>query len=185
MYFHEGVGYKYNLIQPVPLPRSPDDATPIDPPEPAHVQAPYYGALVVDEFLGTSTDRTVSEIIFAEYYLSGYALYSNGELSKVLFINHEPYLSTAPTTPRPSYSISLNGMGKNYQRYGHSGFSSGGASEVTVKVLEIPYADVQTGLTWAGQSFDSGVPKGNVKADQQSVNEDVVVYASSVVLVEF
>jgi len=54
-----------------------------------------------------------------------------------------------------------------------------------VKVLEIPFADVQTGLTWAGQSFDSGVPKGKVKAVKQSVKDDVVVYASSVVLVEF
>jgi len=183
MYFHEGVGYKYNLIQPVALDRSVDDATPISPPVPAHVQSPYYGALAVTEFLGTSSTRKVVEITFDEFYLSGYALYGKGDkLSKVILFNHEPYLSDGsnPSGVRPSYLISLQDIGAVSLRGGLFG-----KGKVSIKRLEIPHADVQTGLTWAGQSFDQAVAKGKTVVEKQSVKQPVVVQATEVVLVEF
>lgn len=114
------------------------------------------------------------EIEFSEYYLSGYAIYSNQQLQKILLINHEPYLSTlGGIGDRPAFAISID-LGGN-----------GGNEEVGVKELYLPFADVQTGLKWAGQCFDEGVPVGVVEVKKQSVKEPVVVQASSAVLVEF
>jgi hypothetical protein len=60
-----------------------------------------------------------------------------------------------------------------------------GSDKVSIKRLAIPHADVQTGLTWAGQSFDQAVAKGRKVVERQSVKEPVVVQATEVVLVEF
>jgi hypothetical protein len=129
----------------------------------------------VDEFLGTSHDRKVVEIKFDEAYLSGYALYTfGGKLSKVLLINHEAHLSGAPF--RPSYSVSLKGI---------EGLSLPRGRTVTLKRLIIPHADVETGLTWAGQSYDSAVPNGKLNFKRQSVEQLVIVEATQIVMVEF
>jgi len=182
MYFHEGIGYKYNLIQPVTIDRSVDDATPINPPLPPHVQSPYYGALAVTEFIGTSPTRKVVEIPFKEFALSGYALYGkNDKLSKVILFNHEPYLKDGSDPKvRPSYTISLEDIGAVQLRGGVFG-----GDKVSIKRLEIPYADVQTGLTWAGQSWDQAAAKGKKVVVKQSVKKPVVIQATEVVLIEF
>jgi hypothetical protein len=54
-----------------------------------------------------------------------------------------------------------------------------------VKRLSIPFADVETGLKWAGQSFDSGVASGSVQVQMQSTSAPVVVSATEIVLVQF
>ncbi|KAI1792600.1 hypothetical protein LXA43DRAFT_1005877 [Ganoderma leucocontextum] len=57
LFFHEGIGFKYNFVslrprscvslyeqfQPVRLNRPTIDGSPIDPPQPPHVQPAYYG----------------------------------------------------------------------------------------------------------------------------------------------
>jgi len=170
MFFHEGVGYKYNLIQPVQLVRNVDDATTLNPPVPAHVQSSYYGALVVNEFLGTQTDREVVEINFStEPTISGFAMYTGGNLSRVVILNHDPFLSTQTGT-RPSVSVSLSSLG---------------TKNVTLKKLAIQFADIETGLTWGGQSFDGGVPSGSVQTTTQSTSQPIVVDSTSAVLVQF
>jgi hypothetical protein len=54
-----------------------------------------------------------------------------------------------------------------------------------VKKLSIPFADDKTGLTWAGQSFDNGVPKGEVEISTQSTDQCVVVESTQIILVQF
>jgi len=171
MFFHEGVGYKYNLIQPVTLTVNPDDGTPLNPSIPAHVQSSYYGALAVTEFLGSTTSaRSIVEIDFSSSTtVSGFALYTSGTIQRILLLNHQPFLSSSGGT-RPSQSISL---------------SSVGTKNISVKRLSIPFADVETGLKWGGQSFDGGVASGSSSVGSQSTSSPVVVSASEVVLVEF
>ncbi|PIL22452.1 hypothetical protein GSI_15140 [Ganoderma sinense ZZ0214-1] len=52
LFFHEGIGYKYNFMQPISLNRSIVDGSPLDPPAPPHIQPPFYGGLVVNTFVG-------------------------------------------------------------------------------------------------------------------------------------
>jgi len=173
MYFHEGIGYKYNLIQPASLPRNVDDATTLNPPAPPHVQSSYYGALAVNEFLGTTSSRHIVEIDFSSTpTLSGYASYSSstGAIQHIILLNHQPFLSSS-SGARPSVSVSLS--------------SALGTKNISVKRLSIPFADVETGLKWAGQSFDSGVASGSVQVQMQSTSAPVVVSATEIVLVQF
>jgi len=170
MFFHEGIGYKYNLIQPVTLTVNVDNGTPLNPAQPAHVQAPYYGGLVINEFLGTSPNRQIVELNFSsEATLSGFALYSNGNLQRAVLINHDPLLSSQGGT-RPSLSVSLSSLG---------------TKNVTLKTLVVPFADVQTGLTWGGQSFDNAVASGTLHTTSQSTSQPIVVSSTSIVLVQF
>lgn len=163
-------------IQPVTLNRSVEDATPLNPAAAPHVQSPYYGALAVTEFLGTSTTRLISEINFSSTpTLSGYALYTStssttNSLSKILLINHDPFLSSQSTSSRPSLNVSL---------------SSVGTRDVTLKKLLIPSVDGLTGLTWGGQSFDSGTASGSVVTTTQSTSDPIVIQSTQVILVQF
>lgn len=72
---------------------STENATPLTPPAPPHIQAPYYGAVVIAEFLGNSAPRFIRELYFSSSFISGYALYGRGGvLKKVLLINSEVFL---------------------------------------------------------------------------------------------
>lgn len=174
------------------------------------------------EFLGSSSTRKIVEIQFEEFDLSGYALYEEGKLKRVLLFNHVPYLKDEDSGPgergkRSVYKVSLKGVdgyggpsgqkmkmkmkmkrdhkkrsfGTNFGIRPGSYSSSSSPSEtstekqVSIKRLSIPYADHQTGLTWAGQSYDDAAPKGKLVVTKQSVEKDVVVSATEAVLVEF
>ncbi|KAF8659043.1 hypothetical protein AX16_001916 [Volvariella volvacea WC 439] len=63
VFFHEGIGYKYNLIQPISLTRSILDGSPLPSPAPAHVQPQYYAAVVVAEALGSGGNTLVLEVM--------------------------------------------------------------------------------------------------------------------------
>ncbi|KAJ6607373.1 glycoside hydrolase family 79 protein [Mycena sp. CBHHK59/15] len=62
VYFHEGVGYKYNLIQPVVLTRSTLDGSTLAVPQQPHVQPQYYAAIVAAEAIGDSGQTTATEL---------------------------------------------------------------------------------------------------------------------------
>ncbi|KAH8822898.1 glycoside hydrolase family 79 protein [Flagelloscypha sp. PMI_526] len=73
VYFHEGIGFKYNLIQPIELDRSISDGRPLLSPLPPHVQPPYYAAVVTRDALGAQS--IIKEIQTGDDYLSAYAFF--------------------------------------------------------------------------------------------------------------
>ncbi|KZT42000.1 glycoside hydrolase family 79 protein [Sistotremastrum suecicum HHB10207 ss-3] len=176
LYFHEGVGYKYNLIQPVTLTKSTEDATPLNPPVASHIQAPYYGAIVIAEFLGTNSNRTVSELdISSSSTISGYALYgSNGMLEKALLIDSQAFLTTT-SGARPSTAVTLKFSGSHPP------------TKQTLKRLAIGHADDKTGLKWGGQTYEtsSGLASGTVSTTSSNVSAGVTISATEVVLITF
>ncbi|GAW04025.1 glycoside hydrolase family 79 protein [Lentinula edodes] len=148
LFFHEGVGYRYNFIQPVTLNISIIDGTTLDEPLPPHVQPLYYAAIIIAEAIGKKGNVSVAEISLNSTTISGYAFYTNkGEVSKALFINSEGYFTNTTTERTSVHLFDLDFV---------NGTNTGNApSEMTVKRLEIGYADDTSGLTWGGQTYET------------------------------
>jgi hypothetical protein len=92
LFFHEGVGYKYNLIQPTTLSRSVIDGRPIHPPLAPHVQPQYYAAIIIAEAIGNSGNASAIELPISDNNIAGYAFYERKKLKRALFINSRPHL---------------------------------------------------------------------------------------------
>ncbi|KAJ7069968.1 glycoside hydrolase family 79 protein [Mycena amicta] len=168
-FFHQGIGYKYNAIQPVTLTRSTIDASPLSTPLPPHVQPAYHAALVAAEAIGTSGCTTAVELDIADDQVSGYAFYEEGALKRAVLISHKMFFAGSGAA-RGVKNISL----------------SSGQDTVLVKRLFIPSADATTGLVWAGQSFDAanGKASGDVVVEKASVG-DISLSDTEIVLVSF
>ncbi|KAF8208721.1 glycoside hydrolase family 79 protein [Mycena galopus ATCC 62051] len=158
-FFHQGVGYKYNAIQPVTLTRSTIDGTPLSVPLPPHVQPAYFAALVAAEAIGTSGVTTSVELDIADDQVSGYAFYEHDVLKRVVLISHTMFFADSGL-PRGVTQIALNCTGGK------------ATAKANVKRLFIPSADATTGLLWAGQSFDgsSGKASGTIVEEKVSLN---------------
>ncbi|KAJ2926979.1 hypothetical protein H1R20_g10116, partial [Candolleomyces eurysporus] len=98
VYFHQGVGYKFNFIQPTALSRSPLDNSAMSPPRQPYVQPSYYAAIIAAEAIGTSGQTRVVELSTSDESVSGYAFYEGDTLVKALFINSKAHLSHAEAT---------------------------------------------------------------------------------------
>ncbi|TEB25149.1 hypothetical protein FA13DRAFT_1738567 [Coprinellus micaceus] len=98
IFFHQGIGFKYNLIQPVVLARSPVDGSPLSPPLPPHIQPQYYAAIIAAEAIGSSGQTRILE-------LTGYAFYEGDILVRALFINSLAFFKKDST--RTSVHIDL------------------------------------------------------------------------------
>ncbi|CAK5284397.1 unnamed protein product [Mycena citricolor] len=144
LFFHQGIGYKYNAIQPATLTRSTIDGTALSTPLLPHVQPAYHAALVAAEAIGPSGHCAGIELSIDDADVSGYAFYEQGVLKRALLMSHTVYLSSS-SLPRGSKQVDIS--------FANS-MTSPGAS-VRVKRLSIPSADATTGLRWAGQSFDT------------------------------
>lgn len=160
-YFHNGIGYAYNLFQPVALNSSSSGGS-----TPAHVQPAYYGALAVYEAIGKD-GCTVAEFSVNSTHVAGYGIYTKQhELARVVLINS----AVAPS----------DGSGRN-----STSVHLPGASGSRVKRLAIPSTRALSGLTWGGQSFDTPDGKAQGKEVWEKVSGDVVeTVASEVVVVE-
>ncbi|KAJ7749650.1 glycoside hydrolase family 79 protein [Mycena metata] len=166
-FFHQGVGYKYNAIQPVTLTRSPIDASPLSSPLPPHIQPAYHAMLVAAEAIGNSGATTSVELDIDDDQVSGYAFYEHGKLKRAVLISHTMFFAGG-TVPRGVKQISL------------------GEGRAEAKRLFIPSADATTGLLWAGQSFDGldGKASGKVVVEQVNLNS-VKLSDTEIVLVLF
>ncbi|KAF7365406.1 Mitochondrial nad transporter [Mycena venus] len=160
-FFHQGVGYKYNAIQPATLTRSTIDGSPLNAPLPPHVQPAYYAALVAAEAIGPSGATTSVELAIDDDEVSGYAFYVHGFLKRVVLISHTMFFSGGGV-PRGVKHIALDFAGGRAPPKG----------KVDVKRLFIPSADATSGLLWAGQSFDGldGKASGKMAVQQASVD---------------
>lgn len=172
LFFHEGIGYKYNFIQPVPLTRSTLDGSPLPSPQPAHVQPPYYAAIIIAEAIGTSGNVRMAEIQINDTDISGYAFYETRRLVRAVFINSKAFLKGDGTRPGAHLYINLGGtVSRNMQ----------------VKRLTIGYADDTSGLTWGGQSYETmdGRASGGGRVEWGPISSGVVIQASEAILVQF
>ncbi|KAF7291672.1 hypothetical protein HMN09_01258500 [Mycena chlorophos] len=168
LFFHQGVGFKYNAIQPVTLTRSILDGSPLSSPLPPHVQPPYHAALVAAEAIGTSGVTTIVELDIDDAAVSGYAFFENGVLKRAVLINLTLFFA-ASGAARGSKTIALSVTGT-----------------VQIKRLFIPSADATTGLVWAGQSFDTedGLACGDAVEETASA-DSIVLNDTEALLVTF
>jgi len=171
LYFHEGVGFKYNLIQPVTLTVSPTDGTVLAAPLAPHIQPQYYGAIIAAEAIGNSGNTHMVELTINNERISGYAFYVGTKLARAVLINSQAYLTGTRTTTTVNLDIT----------------GSGAPTTMTVKRLAVPNASVTAGLTWGGQSYEtaSGLVSGTLKTTTQSVSQGVTITETEVVLLTF
>lgn len=184
-YFHEGVGYKYNFIQPITLNFSTIDGSPLNPPSPPHIQPPYYGGLVITNFVGHSGAAKLVELTVNDTNVSGYAAFEGGHLVRAVFINLEAWLSDSTGT-RPSTHIDLAFI---------SGLSGNSTSEnaedlgliPTARRLIIDHADDVSNLTFAGQSFETPnvQPSGRVVRETVVLSKGIDLRATEAILIDF
>lgn len=106
----------------------------------------YYSLLFIADAIGNTSDLRIEELsAFETETLALYALYSGGLIQKVIALNLEPFNST--TTWPISQEIDVSdvlGQSVSVQRF------TGASSDATGNV------------TWAGQSFDTGLGLGKV-----------------------
>jgi len=174
VFFHQGVGYKYSMIQPVTLTRSPLDGTTLATPLPAHIQPQYYGAIIAAEAIGRSGSTRSIELSINDSRTSGYAFYEGNKLARVLLINSDAFLTTT-TALRTGTQIALGITG------------SGVPKKMTVKRLSIPFADSTSGLTWGGQTYETsdGKVSGKLRTTTVDVSAGVSIQQTEVVLLTF
>ncbi|KAG7092120.1 hypothetical protein E1B28_008494 [Marasmius oreades] len=170
-YFHEGIGFKYNLIQPATLTRSILDGSNLPTPLPPHVQPQYYAAIIAGEAIGKSGSTQISELSINDSRITGYAFYERGVLKRAVFINLQAFLS-GTSGARPSV---------------HLDFSVSGKTRTTVKRLTIGHADDASGLKWGGQSYETpdGRVNGTLSQESGLVRDGLDIVATEAVLVSF
>ncbi|KAH8077063.1 hypothetical protein HD553DRAFT_366973, partial [Filobasidium floriforme] len=146
LHFHHGVGFDYNLIQPI---SGINDGTgKADRP---HVLPSYYGAIVVNEAIGSTGPTSISEVYCNRPTLSAYAIWDDqDEMIRLVVINSAVYLKDSEG-PRPHEPIHLAGIGER---------------RPIVKRLSTPFTDASTGITWAGGHYED--PSGEFTIDIDS-----------------
>ncbi|KAI0915487.1 hypothetical protein AcV5_003693 [Taiwanofungus camphoratus] len=186
LYFHEGIGYKYNFIQPVTLNYSTINGSPLDPPAAPHIQPAYYGGLVIDTFVGSTGSSQIVELSVSDNNTSGYAVFEGGQLVRAVFVNLHAWVANSTGT-RPIVHIDLNfAMPTN----GTAGSSVGAspATQATARRLVIQQADDTANLTWAGQSYEETTdvsPTGQVVVENINLQEGLDLRATEAVLITF
>ncbi|KAJ8073456.1 hypothetical protein PM082_011732 [Marasmius tenuissimus] len=176
VFFHQGIGYKYNFIQPVALNRSIADGSELPEPLPPHVQPQYYAAIIAAEAIGKGGDAQMTEIPINDERIAGYGFYERGRLVRAVFINSEVFLKgSGDDATRPSVHLDFDVSG------------SDGLMKTTVKRLAIGHADDTSGLTWGGQSYETadGRVSGEVSSEAVSIADGLDVSATEALLVSF
>ncbi|KAH9481594.1 Beta-glucuronidase [Psilocybe cubensis] len=174
VFFHEGIGFKYNLIQPLTLTRSTLDGSPLATPLPPHIQPQYYAAIIAGEAIGSTGNTRAVELSINNARISGYAFYEEDTLARAILINSQAFFTTDKTN-RTSTHVDLAISG------------SGAPTEMTVKRLFVPHADDTTGLTWGGQTYETSDARvsGSLQVETASVSDGVDIQETEVVMLSF
>ncbi|GMK56154.1 hypothetical protein CspeluHIS016_0212100 [Cutaneotrichosporon spelunceum] len=166
-HFHNGRGFKYNVLQPIAL-----DGTGVDDGvgrgDRPHVMPLYYAILIVNEAVGMTGNSYVAEIPTFTNSLSAYAIWENGKLVRAVVVNTDVYTADSPA--RSGIKLALSNLG---------------TTSVTVKRFHTPYTNATNGFTWAGQSFDTETSDPEGELAEELVAGSVEIEASSVVLLSF
>jgi hypothetical protein len=162
-YFHNGIGYKYNFFQPVA--GVGDDG--VNKSNVPHIMPFYHVLLIVGEAIGNSGKSTLKELSIDETNVSGYGIWENGKLERIVLINSNLYLTT--DSQRPVVTVNLQDLPAK--------------ARIQAKRFTVPSADATHGLTWGGQSFEtaSGVPSGRVTTESVMAS-NITISASEVIL---
>ncbi|KAF8147472.1 glycoside hydrolase family 79 protein [Crassisporium funariophilum] len=142
VFFHQGIGYKYSLVQPATLTRSPIDGSTLATPLRPHIQPQYYGAIIAAEAIGRSGSTRAVELTVNDSRIAGYAFYEGSYLKRAILINAQAFF-TATTTERPIVHVNLKISG------------SAAPTTMQVKRLFVPHADDTAGLTWGSQTYET------------------------------
>ncbi|EKM58753.1 glycoside hydrolase family 79 protein [Phanerochaete carnosa HHB-10118-sp] len=214
LYFHEGVGFKYNFIQPISLNRSTIDGSPLDPPSPPHIQPSYYAALLIDTLISPNSlsfpwpfshgtlmspsssawsSARIVELTVPLDNVSGYAAYDAGVLRRAVFVNLDAWLSSMDTAGavRPIVHLDLGFVLPDVATppaAGGASVSSFANAMMQVRRLVVDHADDLSNLTWAGQSYEqtSDVsPSGPVVVESVPVAQGIDIRSSEALLIEF
>ncbi|KAH9928926.1 glycoside hydrolase family 79 protein [Fomitopsis serialis] len=176
LYFHEGIGYKYNFLQPVALNYSTINGSALDPPAPPHVQPAYYGGLVINTLIGNSGAASIVELTVDESDTTGYAAFENGQLTRAVFVNLNAWVASSTGT-RPTVHIDLDFV---------NGTTT--AKTATARRLVINYADDTQNLTWAGQSYEETAdvsPTGQLDLETIDLTDGFDLRATEAILLTF
>ncbi|KAJ7599271.1 glycoside hydrolase family 79 protein [Mycena floridula] len=174
VFFHEGVGYKYNLIQPVELTRSTLDGSPIAPLAP-HVQPQYYAAIVAAEAIGRSGNTEIVDINVSDVQIAVYGIYEGTKLARALIINSLSFPSSSTNRTSEHIDFSISGSGTL-------------PTSMTIKRLAINHSDDTSGLLWGGQSYENSgnaLVSGTLSTSTAAVSAGLDIKATEVVLVTF
>ncbi|KAH8897342.1 hypothetical protein GQ53DRAFT_778460 [Thozetella sp. PMI_491] len=145
LHFHHGVGFRYNTIQPTD---ESDDGLNITRP---HILPSYHAFLIVNEAIGKSGDSYIAELPTSNLTLTAYGVWEKKQLRRIVILNTQVYLGSGV---KPSIQVNLAGPGAT--------------TPATVKKLLSNATTSYTGLTWAGQSFEtaSGIPEGAASSEE-------------------
>ncbi|TFK26568.1 hypothetical protein FA15DRAFT_588192 [Coprinopsis marcescibilis] len=172
VFFHQGIGYRSNIAQPVALPRSPSDGKQLDTPLLPYIQPQYYATIIAAEAIGPGVNTRISELVVDHPALSAYAFYSEKSLTRVLFINSRVYLRK--NGRRKSIRVDLDFMGRRPRR-------------ATVKRLSIASADDTSNLRWGGVTYEteSGRPAGTEESIPVRLERSFEIRDTEVALISF
>ncbi|KAI0666081.1 glycoside hydrolase family 79 protein [Trametes maxima] len=184
-YFHEGVGFKYNFIQPVQLNRSTVDGSPLNPPSPPHVQPSYYAGLLINSLIGRTGTAQIVELSVDDSNVSGYAAFEHGRLVRAAFINLHAWLVSSTGT-RPSVHINLD-FARGVAADTQSDVSAFWGRHATARRVIVAHADDLANLTWAGQSYETpdAHPLGPPVVEHVALSEGIDLRATEAVLLSF
>lgn len=162
-HFHNGRGFKYNVLQPIALEGTGvDDETGLEGP---HVMALYHAFLIIAEAAGTAGVKAakVVEIPTTTDFLASYGIYEGGRLARIVLVNSQVYL--AGEEPRATLRVDLGVKG-------------------TARRFHTPHTNATRGFTWAGQSFETPTAEPAGEVIDEAVDGVLEMEASSVVLVK-
>ncbi|KAJ7127152.1 glycoside hydrolase family 79 protein [Mycena epipterygia] len=174
VYFHEGIGYKYNLIQPAVLTRSTLDGSPLAVPLQPHVQPQYYAAIIAAEAIGDSGNTRALELSINNTRISGYAFYESGALKRAVFINSLAFLQGSTNRTSTHLDLSFSGTGTH-------------PTSFSVKRLVIGHATDASGLTWGGQTYETSNARvgGTPTTEAGTVSAGIDIPATQAILISF
>ncbi|CAG9975201.1 unnamed protein product [Clonostachys byssicola] len=102
LHFHHGIGYRYNLVQPVD---SSDDGLNITRP---HILPSYHAFLIVNEAIGKSGDSYVTELSTTDLNMTAYGIWETNVLVRAVVLNTQVYLGEGE---KPGIEVQLIGPG--------------------------------------------------------------------------
>ncbi|KAJ7674198.1 hypothetical protein B0H17DRAFT_1208221 [Mycena rosella] len=174
VFFHEGIGYKYNLIQPAVLTRSILDGSPLATPQQPHVQPTYYAAIIAAEAIGDSGRTQAVELSISNTRISGYAFYEGGALKRAVFINSLAFLAGATNRTSTHLDLTFSGSGTKPKSF-------------SVKRLVIGHADDTSGLTWGGQTYETVDARvgGTLSSETGTVAGGIDIPATQAIMISF
>ncbi|KAN0078231.1 glycoside hydrolase family 79 protein [Tylopilus felleus] len=173
LHFHQGVGYRYNFIQPATLNYSILNGSPIAP-LPPHIQPSYYAAIIAAEAIGSTGTTQVVEIPVNATDVSGYAVFEHGHLTRAVFVNLLAYLPGGGVRSTTHINIDLSGQGR-------------AAQQMEVKRLDITYANATSGVTWGGQTYETSDARisGTLQVEKLNVSAGFDIRETEAVLLSF